>query len=59
MTAHPRNRFAVSDGRERVRVLDGHLEIRSAPGAGTVVDARIPLPAPQDVANAEANLLPS
>jgi signal transduction histidine kinase len=43
--------------RERARVLGGHLEIRSAHGAGTVVDARMPLRAAQNVANAGANLV--
>jgi two-component system sensor histidine kinase UhpB len=37
--------------RERTRLLDGHFEIRSAPGAGTVVDARMPLHAQQNMAN--------
>jgi signal transduction histidine kinase len=43
--------------RERARLLDGDLEVRSAPGAGTVVHARVPLRTPQDVANGGANLV--
>jgi len=45
--------------RERARLLDGDLEVRSAPGAGTVVDARVPLRTPQDMANGGANLVAS
>jgi signal transduction histidine kinase len=41
---------------ERARLLDGHLEIRSAPADGTVVEARMPVRAPQNVANTRTNL---
>jgi signal transduction histidine kinase len=40
--------------RERALLLSGHLEVRSAPGAGTVVHAWVPLRTPQDAASAEA-----
>jgi signal transduction histidine kinase len=43
--------------RERAHLLGGHLEVRSAPAAGTVVHARIPLRTPQDVSSAGANLV--
>jgi signal transduction histidine kinase len=45
--------------RERARLLDGHLEVRSAPGAGTVVHAKMALNKPQDAASAGTNLLAS
>lgn len=45
--------------RERARLLDGVLEVRSAPGAGTVVHARVPLRTPQDVPSGGANLVAS
>jgi hypothetical protein len=45
--------------RERARLLDGDLEVRSAPGAGTVVHARVPLRTPQEVASGGANLVAS
>ncbi len=32
--------------RERARLLGGHLDVRSAPGEGTAVEARIPLDGP-------------
>jgi signal transduction histidine kinase len=32
--------------RERARLLGGHLQVRSAPGTGTVVHARVPLQTP-------------
>jgi len=34
---------------ERARLLGGRLEVRSAPGQGTVIEATIPLRAPQDL----------
>lgn len=33
--------------RERTRLLGGHLEVRSAPGEGTVVEATVPLSTPR------------
>ena len=40
--------------RERARLLGGHLEVRSAPGAGTAVLAQVPrCSAPQDSATAQ------
>jgi signal transduction histidine kinase len=32
--------------RDRLEALGGHLEIRSAPGEGTVVAGRVPVQAP-------------
>lgn len=40
--------------RERARLFGGHLEVRSAPGAGTVIHAKVPLGIPQDISSAEA-----
>jgi signal transduction histidine kinase len=37
---------------ERTRLLGGHLEVRSAPGQGTVVQAAIPLGTPRPERNA-------
>jgi signal transduction histidine kinase len=45
--------------RERARLLGGHLEVRSAPSAGTVIHARMPLRTRQDVASAEDKLVTS
>ena len=45
--------------RERARLLDGHLEVRSAPGAGTVIHASVPFRTPREVANAGTDLVAS
>jgi signal transduction histidine kinase len=39
---------------ERVREVDGVLTIRSAPGAGTTLTMKVPLPPPAEVAHARA-----
>lgn len=39
--------------RERARLLGGHLRVRSAPGTGTVVHARVPLQTPDLPASPE------
>jgi two-component system NarL family sensor kinase len=41
--ADPSERVGLSSMRERVALLGGRLEIRSNPGAGTVVVAEVPL----------------
>ena len=33
----------LSGLRERVRAVDGELRVRTAPGGGTVIEARLPL----------------
>jgi signal transduction histidine kinase len=55
LDSHTATHLGVLGMRERARLLGGHLEIRSAPGAGTVVHAWMPLHAPQNVANAGAS----
>ena len=44
--AAPRGRLGLLGMRERVELVGGELEVESAPGAGTAVLARIPLPEP-------------
>ena len=43
--AVPRDRFGLVGMRERARLLGGTLAVESAPGAGTAIEAVIPLPA--------------
>jgi signal transduction histidine kinase len=38
----PSDRLGIVEMRRRTELLEGLLEIRSAPGAGTVVVARLP-----------------
>ena len=45
MTNGPGERIGLSGMRERVGLVGGKLEVRSSPGGGTSVTARIPLPA--------------
>ncbi len=42
-----RQRLGLLGMHERARLLGGHLDVRSAPGQGTVVEATIPLDGPQ------------
>jgi signal transduction histidine kinase len=44
-TNGPGERIGLSGMRERVSLVGGKLEVRSRPGEGTSVTARIPLPA--------------
>ena len=44
-TAVPEERFGLEGIRQRALLLGGHASIVSAPGAGTTVDAELPLPA--------------
>jgi signal transduction histidine kinase len=43
---------------DRVEALGGRLEVRSEPGAGTVVAAQLPLPATVEVVPQRAGTLP-
>jgi signal transduction histidine kinase len=44
----PTQGFGVAGMRERAGLLDGTFSLRSAPGTGTTVTARLPLPAQLD-----------
>jgi signal transduction histidine kinase len=39
----PPDRYGLRGMNERVRLLGGSLHVRSAPGAGTQIEARVPL----------------
>jgi signal transduction histidine kinase len=41
--ADPGEKVGLSSMRERIALLDGHFEIHSEPGAGTLVVAEVPL----------------
>jgi signal transduction histidine kinase len=43
---HAATHLGLLGMRERARLLSGHLQVRSAPGTGTVVHARVPLRTP-------------
>jgi PAS domain S-box-containing protein len=44
-TTVPEERFGLEGIRQRALLLGGHASIASAPGAGTTIDAELPLPA--------------
>ena len=53
-SAGPGSGFGLFSLRERLRPFDGVVEINSAPGRGTVVEQRIPLPS-QEESHAKAH----
>ena len=53
--ANPSEKVGLSSMRERVAMLEGHFEIQSEPGVGTVVVAEIPLRQETDTEGAGNN----
>jgi signal transduction histidine kinase len=49
----PRTGLGLMGMGERAELVGGHLDIESAPGAGTTVRARFPLPPPQSVTSTD------
>ena len=49
----PRTGLGLMGMGERAELVGGHLDIESAPGAGTTVRARFPLPPPKSVAGTD------
>ena len=53
--ANPSEKVGLSSMRERVAMLEGHFEIQSEPGVGTVVVVEIPLRQETDTEGAGNN----